>query len=81
MFFSNLINNAELIDLGFVGYPFTWSNNRKGNKFVEARIDRALANPDWLAANPRALVYHLASMGSDHSPILLQTLSMLERWR
>lgn len=35
-FFNNLINYAHLLDLGFVGYPFTWYNKIKCRDFIEA---------------------------------------------
>lgn len=73
-FFNKLVNDAELMDLGFFEYKYTWYNKRENIKdFIEARLDRALANPRWLNLYPRDLVYHLPSVGSDHKPILLRT--------
>lgn len=68
-FFSNLIDDAGLMDLVFVGYEFTWSNKRAGKDFIEARLDRALTNSEWFDLFPRAVVYHPPVMGSDHSPL------------
>lgn len=34
----------DLSDLGFVGYPYTWSNKRKDESLTKARLDRVLAN-------------------------------------
>lgn len=36
-----------MIDLGFSGNPFTWSNGREGRGLIMERLDRGLANGDW----------------------------------
>lgn len=33
------INNCILIDLGFKGFKFTWSNHRKNNGVITERLD------------------------------------------
>ena len=45
-------------DLGYQGYPFTWSNGRAGEVFVEERLDRVCANADWQALFPTGKVRH-----------------------
>lgn len=42
---------ADLNDLGFVRYPFTWSNKRKDVALTKARLDRAMANGSWSGKN------------------------------
>lgn len=42
--FHNLMDACGLIDLGFKGQKFTWSNNRDGNVKIYERLDRAIAN-------------------------------------
>jgi hypothetical protein len=34
-----------MIDVGFAGNPFTWSNNIIGLKNIKERLDRGLASP------------------------------------
>ncbi|KAA3460126.1 reverse transcriptase [Gossypium australe] len=50
------------------GPSYTW---QRGN--TSERLDRALANDDWISAFPHSLVYHLPRIKSDHRPILLKT--------
>lgn len=70
---QNLINDHGLIDLGFSGSPFTWSNNRDGLALIRERLDRGLGNCQWRTLFPRAIITHLGRAASDHSPLLLDT--------
>ncbi|MQL90499.1 hypothetical protein Taro_023090 [Colocasia esculenta] len=42
--FNSFIFAAGLMDVGFKGTPFTWSNRRIGNHAISARLDRLLVN-------------------------------------
>ena len=42
--FREVVRECELIDLGFTGYLFTWSNRRFGVGSIEERLDRFLYN-------------------------------------
>ncbi|CAJ2634985.1 unnamed protein product [Trifolium pratense] len=43
-----IVAESSLIDLGFEGYPFTWSNGREEGAKVQCRLDRALANVEFI---------------------------------
>ncbi|KAF9603180.1 hypothetical protein IFM89_034513 [Coptis chinensis] len=68
-----IINDLALIDIGFQGYPYTWSNKRTSPDNIQKRLDRALVNTDWFTLFPDATLVHKAAIGSDHCPILLDT--------
>lgn len=40
--FQNFIQESSLIDLGYIGYPFTWNNKRHGRDNVRERLDHFL---------------------------------------
>lgn len=65
--FREVVGYAELIDLGFVGTMFTWSN-----RHTKIRLDRALATTSWSDIFPHSRVHVLPPSLSDHSPLLLQ---------
>ncbi|XP_039130843.1 uncharacterized protein LOC120267217 [Dioscorea cayenensis subsp. rotundata] len=69
--FSNFVNSANLLDLGFVGSRFTWCNNQVGLSCRWARLDRFLANHDWIASFSSLENLHLPRSCSDHCPLLL----------
>lgn len=71
--FENFTDAASLVDVGFHGNPFTWSNAREGLALIRERLDRALVNPTWLDAFPSTKVIHLPKTHSDHCPILVST--------
>jgi hypothetical protein len=69
--FRNCLNVCNMIDLGFSGPKFTWSNCHDMNFLIMERLDRVLANPDWWILFPEASVTHLTRTHSDHCPVLL----------
>ena len=63
-----------MIDLGFFGNPYMWSNGREGRGLIMERLDWGLANGAWRSLFQRATVKHLVHYASDHAPILLDTM-------
>lgn len=64
------IHRRAIIDMGFIGSKFTWTNNR-----IKERLDRAFCNDDWRVLFPEAFVQHLPRFKSDHYPIIIQLFS------
>ncbi|GAA0172886.1 hypothetical protein LIER_26620 [Lithospermum erythrorhizon] len=72
-------DDGELIDLGFIGHPFTWWNRHEGEHIVKARLDRTLANAKWCLDFPKATCKHLEMIAVDHCPLLVDTDSHSEK--
>ena len=64
--FKDALLDCSLQDLGYHGPHFTWSNRRGNHAFVRVRLDRGIANPDWLALFPLVQVHHVVIACSDH---------------
>ncbi|XP_024195607.1 uncharacterized protein LOC112198715 [Rosa chinensis] len=60
------INMNALIDMGYKGSCYTWSNNR-----VKERLDRAFCNCSWRSTFSDAFIQHLPKTRSDHCPIIM----------
>ena len=60
-----------MMDLGYFGPKFTWSNKRELGNLIQCRLDRCWVNPNWKAYFTEANVTHLAWINSDHCPWLL----------
>ncbi|KAF6156613.1 hypothetical protein GIB67_014592 [Kingdonia uniflora] len=73
-FAKKVTQKAGLIDLGFSGQPFTWNNKRWREDNIKERLDRCLANADWMFIFPTAKVFHLPTLGSDLTSLCLDTL-------
>ncbi|XP_070668773.1 uncharacterized protein [Malus domestica] len=70
--FRNFVAQAQLLDLGFEGYPYTWRNRREEG-FIQERIDCALASKKWVKGYQQVIVKHVILEGSDHAILLLST--------
>ncbi|KAG5561218.1 hypothetical protein RHGRI_004294 [Rhododendron griersonianum] len=70
--FQRFVDDNDLIDIGYVGYPFTWNNKRGGRANIRMRLDRVFANSKWRSDFPNGSLLHLSPGGSDHCPILLR---------
>ncbi|XP_019239991.1 PREDICTED: uncharacterized protein LOC109219985 [Nicotiana attenuata] len=70
--FLSMIEDCGLIDMGFYGPKYTWSNGRGPCAIVWKRLDRGMINDSWLTSFPATTITHLASSGSDHSPLLME---------
>ena len=60
-----------MIDNGYSGARFTWSNHRPLSHLIQKRIDRVFINAEWNLLFPDASVQHLERAHSDHCLILL----------
>jgi hypothetical protein len=69
--FRDALSFCELSDLGCNGAPFTWNNGQEGNNFIQARLDRVVANAEWCTLFPKVSVATDAVLNSDHLPILI----------
>lgn len=65
------MGKVEISDLGFNGPKYTWRGTRN-EQLVEARLDRGLVNASWQSMWPNARVTNGTTVGSDHSPVIVQ---------
>ena len=73
--FKECLDKCNMIDIGFAGPRFTWTNRREVQALIQERIDRYFVNPSWVLLYPEAKVTHLTRCHSDHCPILLEMQS------
>ena len=65
------MNFCGMLDLGFFGPKYTWTNKRGLADLIQIRLDKCWANSCWKSLFPEANVTHLAQVNSDHCPLLL----------
>ena len=70
--FKDCLDVCNMLDLGFVGPKYTWTNRRPISDLILERIDRCFANPSWRVLYPKATVTHLIRTYSDHCPVLIE---------
>ena len=72
LLFKECLDKCSMIDIGFAGPHFTWTNRREVQALIQERIDRYFVNPSWCLLYPEARVTHLTRCHSDHCPVLLE---------
>jgi hypothetical protein len=77
--FRECLYDCELTDLGFKGYPFSWSNKREGGDNIQVRLDRGTATTSFLDLFPHVLVEHIMTEESDHMALLICTESVFTK--
>lgn len=73
LLFKECLNKCNMVDLGFLGPRFTWTNRREVQNLIQERIDRFFVNSDWCLLYPEARVTHLTKCHSNHCLVLLET--------
>jgi hypothetical protein len=71
--FSDFMDEFGMIDMGFNGNPFTWSNHMQGSSLIKERLDMGIANNNWIHYFPSYSVTHLPAHSLDHCLLLLNT--------
>ncbi|XP_027148760.1 uncharacterized protein LOC113749274 [Coffea eugenioides] len=79
--FRDFIRTNELIDIGFEGKPWTWSNNWDKEGEVKERLDRMLGSRAWRRKFEKAKCCHIHNEASDHCMLLLHTEPSGRKWR
>ena len=72
--FRECIDQCGLMDLGFHGPRFTWSDkNPILYRNIKEHLDRGLGNTEWKIHFPRMEIHHFPCTKHDHCPKLLDT--------
>ena len=67
--FREVLSHCDLHDLGYLGAPWTFDNGQDGYRNIKVRLDKAVANPEWMNIFPNFQVNHIVITVLDHCPI------------
>ena len=76
--FREALDCCHLQDLGFFGYPYTWSNKRPREANSKIRLDRGVANKEWMEKFQMSKLIHLPTHASNHLPIMLHVQTYVQ---
>ncbi|KAG8499231.1 hypothetical protein CXB51_005735 [Gossypium anomalum] len=65
--------DCQMVDMGFKGKNFTWDRGNFESINVRERLDRNVANSEWLNLFHDFSVTHLPHSFFDHCPLFIQT--------
>lgn len=71
--FVEFTYDAGLFDTPSTGCLYTWTNRRIGEESIVAKLDRSLANSDWMQIFPSTRAHFLVPGISDHSVMEIHT--------
>ncbi|XP_059441719.1 uncharacterized protein LOC132174022 [Corylus avellana] len=74
--FGQCVNDLEVLDLNFSGCFYTWTNKSEEPWFVARKLDRVLANVNWMSSFGSTVVEFLSGGISDHSPAIISAGSL-----
>ncbi|KAA3471106.1 Endonuclease/exonuclease/phosphatase [Gossypium australe] len=69
--FRETLEECQLMDIGYSGVWFTWERGNLPETNIRERLDRGVANVEWLLLFPMGNIHHLPYSTSDHCPILI----------
>jgi hypothetical protein len=70
--FKECLDDCGLVDLGYTGPMFTWSNRQQGDALVRVRLDRAVENGDFTTVFDDCVVENIITTTSDHFAVLVR---------
>ena len=70
--FREVLRDCDLLDIGYKGYPFTWSNGRFGPAFVKERLDSFVCNSAWRDIFSDCAATNIDTWTPDHCPVLME---------
>lgn len=69
--FNQMIFGTKVVDLGFKGQLFTWTNNWEGIHLIKERLNRAKANATWVTKFLSITIICKLMIGYDHCPMVV----------
>lgn len=70
--FRDALDVCGLTDVGYTGNDWTFERKVAGGTFTHVRLDRCVANSDWMLSYPAATHEHKTTATSDHAALLLK---------
>ena len=70
--FRKVLDEYNFMDLGFKGFPFTWSKHYRTGVSIWERLDRVVATAEWFLNFLGTRVYHVDSTTSDHKLLWIE---------
>ena len=69
--FRRVVDYCAFQDLGYCCFDFTLCNMQDGENKIYLRLDRALANLEWIEKFGGMKAHHVVDLTSDHCALLI----------
>ena len=74
LLFKDCLDKCNMVDLGFSGSRFTWTNGREIQDLIQERIDKFFVNSNRYLIYLEARVTHLTRCHFDNCLVLLEAM-------
>lgn len=71
--FADWVDRCGIIDMGWLGFRFIWSDFQESGMRLLERLDRVYCNGDWYIKFNLAVVYYFYYMLFGHMFIMIDT--------
>ncbi|MBA0753826.1 hypothetical protein Gogos_020747 [Gossypium gossypioides] len=71
--FRGVLEECQLMDVGYSGVWFTWEMGNLPKTNVRERLDRRVANVEWMSMFPSTMIQHIPHSFLDHYLLLIRT--------
>jgi hypothetical protein len=76
LLFRECLEDCGLVDLGFTGPKYTWTNKQDANSNVRVSLDRAVANVAFMDMFDNYRVENVITTSSDHLAVAISAGSL-----
>ncbi|CAI9098987.1 OLC1v1035730C1 [Oldenlandia corymbosa var. corymbosa] len=76
---QDFIFRMGMDELQFEGREWTWAKNRRGEGYIEERLDRVFGSAGWLLEYPLARVIHVKRHASDHCLLFMDLSPVVQK--
>lgn len=68
-----MIRDNQLLDIGFIGTPWTWTNKWENEGLIKQRLDTTLCTMEWMQDFGKVNCQHIQKEALDHCTLVLDT--------
>lgn len=70
--FRKAVKYYRLLNLGYIGHPFTWSNRSFGPHFIKEILYCSFCSSEWANLFEDGVASNMVNLESSHYPVMME---------